>query len=103
MLVRNDMYAVISTARLLAITNAHSAIRNNNKFAYIQADEMYNFLNNQIARDTECAFLDARIPSEPFPEWPPASMRPVFSDEEIATWPVMFSDGSVIDDDDVPF
>jgi hypothetical protein len=47
------------------------------------------------------------IPKEEFPEWLPASMRPIFSDEEIVdieTWPVVFSEGSyVYDDADVPF
>lgn len=103
MLVQIDKYAVLSTARLIATSSALSAIEHNDKFAYIQAEAMYDFLNRQIGNDSECAFVDAKIPSEPFPEWPAPEFRPVFSDEEIESWPVMFSDGSLIDDADVPF
>ena len=101
---RIDKYAVLSTARFLSVLNAESAIRNNDKFAYNQAFTMYEFLNRQIGNDTECAFVDARIPSDVFPEWPAPEMRVVFSDEEIDSWAsVSFSDGSTIDDSDVPF
>lgn len=104
MLVRKDIYAVLSTARLLAIASAKSAIEFNNRFAYRQAEDMYEFLNRQISSDSECAFVDARVWNEPFPEWPAPEMREVFSDEEIDAWPVVFSDGSTIDDTvDVPF
>lgn len=103
MLVRKDTYAVLATARFLSVLSAQSAIEYNNNFAYNQASMMYDFLNRQIGEDTVCAFVDARIPSEPFPEWPEPKYRPVFSDEEIDSWPVEFSDGSTIDDDDVPF
>ena len=98
MLVSVDKYAVLSTARFLSVLNAEGAIRNNDKFAYNQAFTMYDFL------DTECAFVDERIPSDVFPEWPAPEMRVVFSDEEIDSWAsVSFSDGSTIDDSDVPF
>lgn len=104
MLVRNDTYAVLSTARFLSVLSAESAIKYNNQFAYHQAELMYEFLNRQISEDSVCAFVDARIPQATFPEWPPASERPVFSDEEIDAWPVVFSDESTIDDTvDVPF
>lgn len=99
-----DKYAALSTARFLSVLNAKSAIEYNNKFAYDDAEVMYNFLNKTIGDDEECAFIDARMPSEEFPEWPAPEMRPVFSDEEIASWPVVFTDGSTIDDTvDVPF
>lgn len=101
---RVDKYAVLSTARFLSIQNAESAIEHNDKFAYLQAEMIYDFLNRQINSDAECAFVDARIPSDVFPEWPAPEMRVVFSDEEINSWPVVFSDGSPIDDSaDVPF
>lgn len=104
MLLQVNKYAVLSTARFLATCNAHTAIENNNILAYSQAEIMFEFLNKQIGDDSECAFVDARIPSEPFPDWPAPELRPVFSDEEIASWPVAFSDGSIVDDTvDVPF
>ena len=103
---RVDKYAVLSTARFLSVTCAESAIEHNDKLAYRQAEMMYDFLNKQIARDGECAFVDARVPSSPFPEWPAPEMRVIFSDDEIDTWPVQFSDSSCIseaDSADVPF
>jgi len=105
MLVSIDKYAVLSTARFLSVLNAEGAIRNNDRFAYNQAFTMYDFMNRQIGNDTECAFVDERIPSDVFPEWPAPEMRVVFSDEEIDSWAsVQVSGGSNIDDDvDVPF
>ena len=102
MLVSVDKYAVLSTARFLSVLNAEGAIRNNDKFAYNQAFTMYDFLNRQIGNDAECSFVDERIPSDVFPEWPAPEMRVVFSDEEIDSWPVQFSDDNV-NYDDVPF
>lgn len=104
MLNQVDAYSVISTARFLAVSNAESSIRSNNKHAYINAELMYDFLTRQIAQDSVWSYLDARIPHDEFPEWPEPSVRPVFSDEEINSWPVVFSDGSTIDDTvDMPF
>ena len=94
-----DKYSVISVARFISIQHAESAIESNNKLAYSNAKTMYSFLNRQIWNDVECAFLDARKPSRPFPEWPEPAMRPVFSDEEINSWPVVFSD----ENEDMPF
>ena len=101
MLNRVNPYAVITTARVLIVQNAESAIENNNLQAYIHAEIVYNFLNRQIAEDSEWSFVDARIPHKEFPEWPAPSVRPVFSDEEIDAWPVAYVE--VDDVADVPF
>ena len=107
MLYKNSVYDVYKEAyidlrkcRTVAVLHAEAAIRSNNKKAYEQAEDMFNMLDCSLRKNYPYITLH-----EEFPEWPSASMRPVFSDEEINSWPtVVFSDGSTIEDTvDVPF
>lgn len=102
MLDYSRIYAELSTYRTLAIVKANTAISHNYRSDYNHAEEMYETLNGIINRNF--GLIEKHMPHEEFPEWPAPEMRPVFSDEEIASWPVVFSDGSAIDDVvDVPF
>lgn len=106
MLYKNSIYDVyketyfdLRKCRTVAVLHAEAAIRSNNKKAYEQAEDMFNMLDCSLRKN----YGILAYPVE-FPEWPSASMRPVFSDEEIDTWPtVVFSDGSTVEDSDVPF
>ena len=99
----NKMYADLSILRIVTLSHADKAIERNDYCSYVQAE----ITNQRVTSILEKYFglFEAEMPHEEFPEWPPASERPVFSDEEIDTWPtVVFSDGSTVDDEiDIPF
>lgn len=98
-----ELHEDLSVLRLFAVAHGNVAIEENNHSAYCQAEMMYDQITKVLTKHYK--IFESQMPHEQFPEWPLSSMRPVFSDEEIASWPaVMFSDGSYVDDSvDVPF
>lgn len=104
------LYAELSTYRTLAVLSARNAIETNDHRRYTFSEEQYEQLNGIIQRNfgefekLMMSNLPRLTEDSEFPEWPPYTMRPVFSDAEIDAMPLVFSDGSVIDDEcDVPF
>ena len=99
--VFQEIFGELYVYRMHAVLSARYAVETNNRTEYLNDEGKYEFAERLIShyfRET-----DEAIESEykEFPEWPVPSMRPVFSDEEINSWPVVFSDGSVVEVDDV--